>query len=190
MAEKYCCVDCFGHAGVKRFIIELKFWCGRQGDCDYCGAKGVELLEPSKLADQFELLTSCYVEDLEKGKSLAYRLKEDWHLFDSEGMEDDRIHELLADILGDSDAVSKTVSFNSKLIEEKSFELRWGDFSEEIIRKNRWFLRNDLSFNELKRMLLWIVVDNKRTLVAERLFRARLDSESESLNVLCQAAGI
>jgi hypothetical protein len=74
---RLCCGSCFGDRFLHKHIAALST---RTGDCSYCGRRSVPLVDPTLLADKFELLISVYQQD-DNGKFLVEWFKEDWKLF-------------------------------------------------------------------------------------------------------------
>src|SRR5437868_12317005 len=97
-----CCPECFGDRGLRKNIIPSVS--PTRGQCDFCGSIDVDLIEPGKLANVFEMLASVYESDSD-GKPLVEWMKSDWHLFSHPRLDDARANELLNCIF-DDDAIS------------------------------------------------------------------------------------
>jgi hypothetical protein len=95
-----CCAECFGDRGLRRSIIPARST--ESGRCSYCGSHDVAILNPTRLAEYFQLLVSAYRPDTE-GTFLVQWFREDWGLFEHPLMDDSRAKDLLGEILDDGE---------------------------------------------------------------------------------------
>src|SRR4051794_31484826 len=102
-----CCPECFDDRGLRRNIIPSLG--PTRGTCDFCSSADVDLVEPQKLADVFQLLISVYELDSD-GKPLVEWMKDDWQLFTHPRMDTAHAKELLSEILDNGDVVRKNFS--------------------------------------------------------------------------------
>src|ERR1700729_2779957 len=106
-----CCAACFGDRDLaKRIIPRLS---SEVGTCSYCRTENVELVEPIKLRDYFELLASIYEPD-PAGKLLVEWFKSDWQMFEHPRMDVPGAKSLLSDVLDDGEIVRQTFSPSAK----------------------------------------------------------------------------
>lgn len=160
---KFCCPDCFGDRGLRKNIIPSLG--PTQGQCNYCAAIGVDLVNPMALAEVFEMFISVYEAD-PNGKFLVEWMKEDWQLFPK--LDAAHAKELLADILDDGDIVRKTFSPSQTFKSEGL--ARWTTLRDELMYKNRYFLDEELDKDRLKELLSLLLADD----LPEHWYRARI----------------
>lgn len=102
-----CCLDCFEHDWVREFIRQQS---RRTGNCEFCEAEGVPLLEVSALTAPFLNLTSMYspvsddntmthVEYINAGETLEFLVQDEWEIFSERLYDLDRAAYLLGEIL-------------------------------------------------------------------------------------------
>lgn len=167
---KYCCPECIGDGHLRREIIPE--YSSETGVCSYCGTKNVDLVEPAKLSDHFELLTGIYSLD-PSGKTLAEWLKEDWTMFQHPRMDVAHTKELLADILNDGEIVREKFS-PSELSDTSGFDI-WETFIDELKHHNRFFPKINLNAERLEELLTYLLHPDN---LEQRWFRARIQRES------------
>lgn len=172
-----CCPECFGDKHLELEIIpELS---REQGTCSYCGSQNQPLVEPTLLREQFELLTSIYVECETEGKTLAEWLKEDWALFSHPRMDNAHAKELLGDILDDGERVRKRFipSDNNR---SDALE-RWEALRSELMHTNRYFPKIDINLERLKRLFSFLLLREED--VPAAWFRARIQQGSDIIPI-------
>src|SRR5690625_1062088 len=130
-----CCAECFGDRGLRNDKIPSLD--PERGTCDYCGTEDVDLIAPSKLADEFWQLVSIYELD-ENGKPLVDWLKSDWELFSHPCLDSAHAKELLSDVLDDGEIVRRT--FSPSPTYQSEGLARWETLRDELLYKNRYFL--------------------------------------------------
>lgn len=130
-----CCPECFDDRGLRKDIIRLLS--SNRGNCGFCGTTDVDLVEPRRLAEVFEMLIGIYEPD-PNGKTLVEWMKEDWQLFSHPLMDVAHAKELLSEILDNGDIVRKTFSPSATYKSEGL--VRWETLRDELMYKNRYFL--------------------------------------------------
>lgn len=160
-----CCAHCFGDRGLEKSIVPALST--ERGDCFFCSAKNVALVEPIQLADVFGLLVNIYELDA-GGRPLVSLLKEDWAMFPS--MDNAAATVLLAEVLDNEEIVRKPFIPSSKY---KSDGLqRWEKLRSELMHENRYFPAAQLDLDRLKGLLDHLQADG----VPTTWYRARLQS--------------
>jgi len=102
-----CCANCFGDRVLRNQIIPLKS--DSTGVFSFCRSDDVELVQPSHLNDEFEMLVNSYGANPD-GASLVEWLKKDWNLFDNDVFTDADCENLLQEILNDRNTVKARFS--------------------------------------------------------------------------------
>lgn len=163
----FCCANCFGDVGLRDIFPTLSL---ATGDCDYCGSTAVLITEPNKLFDLFSSVTNIY-EEAESGQSFVHWFREDWAMFEHPKMDDFRVKDLLAAIMGDGEAVRRRYRpsdrFTSNRLE------RWEQLSSELRRRNRYFPEVEIDFARLGELLKFL----RAKAMSRRWFRARINSD-------------
>ncbi|MHB9027051.1 MAG: RES family NAD+ phosphorylase [Armatimonadota bacterium] len=160
-----CCANCFGDSFLQRQIAKDS---NGTGNCSYCTAVNVPLVEPIVLRDLFELLLGAYVEDPD-GKKLVDWFKSDWSLFDSLSVSQSK--DLLSEILDDGEIVRK--HFRPNIADDGSSLERWHKFREELKHENRYFPQNIPDLERLG-VLLEGHLGSEPDATPDILYRARL----------------
>lgn len=159
----FCCSNCFNDVFLERRIKELS---GNTGKCNYCEKQNTEIIEVNKLQDLFEEIFDLYEENQE-GLLLSELLYIDWKMFE---INKHIANRLLSDILNISEIL--TVKYINKI--EKTSEVVWDNFKEELKHKNRYF-PNDKEFNkeDLKDIFQYFeTIDYPK-----EIFRARISKD-------------
>lgn len=164
----FCCPECFGDRGLRNNIIPSLN--PSRGTCEFCGSSNVDLIEPGKLADVFEMLIGIYEQD-DDGKSLVEWMKEDWRIFSHDSMDNAHAKELLGEILNNGEIVRKKFSPSETYKSEGL--ARWETLRDELMYNNRYFLDVDLDTDRLKELLGHLIADD----LPEVWYRARILSE-------------
>jgi hypothetical protein len=144
--SSYCCAECFGDHGLRQSVIPSR--AQARGTCDFCKARHVELVDPTELSAEFEMLTSIY-EPSNEGKLLVQWLKEDWNLFPKLDLANSK--SLLAEILDDGDIVRK--NFIPSPFFKSEGLAAWTTLRDELMYKNRYFLDEALDKERLEVLL-------------------------------------
>lgn len=163
-----CCPECFGDRGLRKNIIPSLD--PSRGTCSFCGSINVDLVEPGKLADVFEMLIGVYEQD-ENGKSLVEWMKTDWRLFSHASMDNAHAKELLGEILDNGEIVRKKFSPSETYKSEGL--ARWETLRDELMYNNRYFLDVYLDTDRLKELLDHLIADDLPGL----WYRARILTE-------------
>lgn len=79
-----CCAECFDDRGIRKNLIPAS-GSARIGNCTYCGAVNVQIVDPQDLTQYFELVIGAYT-PAPDGRTLVQLLREDWSLFEKAGM--------------------------------------------------------------------------------------------------------
>jgi hypothetical protein len=144
-----CCPECFGDRGLRRNIIPSRST--EIGRCSYCGSESVNVLPPSQLAENFELLISTYERDPE-GRLLIQWFRDDWGMFEHPSMADDsRANDLLAEILDNVEIVRQTFSPVNDLEADRLSE--WEKLRDELMYHNRFFPEAKIDLERLEDLL-------------------------------------
>ncbi|MCH8544222.1 MAG: RES family NAD+ phosphorylase [Alcanivorax sp.] len=143
-----------------------------QGTCDFCGTTDVQLVEPRKLADYFELLVNVY-EPSENGRSLVEWMKEDWQLFSHQRMDAAHAKELLGEILNDGEIVRRSFAPSASYISEGLAQ--WDKLRDEMMYGNRWFLDVAIDEDRLKQLLDMLIAPP----LPRKWHRARIRTDDE-----------
>lgn len=138
-----------------------------RGQCSYCGSVNVDLVEPTQLAQWFELLINIY-EPAPEGKLLVEWLKEDWQLFTHPRLDIPGAKNLLGDILDNGEIVRKTFSPSPIYTSEEL--IRWETLRIELMYKNRYFPEAQMHASRLEQLLPHLPADDMPT----TWYRARI----------------
>ncbi|MCC5907834.1 MAG: RES family NAD+ phosphorylase [Balneolaceae bacterium] len=157
-----CCANCFDDIELTGFIISNST---ETGDCDFCGSKNTNLIDPREFEEKFLLLINVYVPVIESNLDgvepalLHEKLQKEWGIF-SEKINADETVDLLKNILGDifdgDDALfdapveRKVVLFD--LDEADVLEKEWDKFVHEITSINRYFLGEQIDLKLLENL--------------------------------------
>jgi hypothetical protein len=129
-----CCAECFGDRGLRRSIIPSRSTV--TGHCSYCESDGVAVVEPTELAEYFELLVSAYRQDA-SGRLLIHWFREDWELFKHPRMDDSRAKDLLGEILNDGEIARQMFVPANAPTSDRLGE--WENLRDELMHHNRYF---------------------------------------------------
>lgn len=170
----YCCAKCFGNSFLDRRIPELS---RQTGNCNFCAAINVALVEPIVLLDYFQSVCSIYAEDHSAdAKLLVAWFQEDWQIFTS--IDSFKAQALLGEILNDGEIVRKThlpVNVPALAAVEK-----WGSFRDEIMWKNRFFVQHELDLERLK-SLFDSYLETDASEFTDQIYRARIQSDNSAI---------
>lgn len=170
MTKRFCCPECFDdHALRVQLFPSLN---PSHGICDFCGTADTQLVEPSKLANYFELLVNAY-EPSENGKSLVEWMKDDWQLFSHHRMDIAHAKELLGEILNDGEIVRRSFNPSASYVSEGLAQ--WDKLRDEMMHVNRWFLDLAIDRDRLRELLHMLLAST----LQQKWYRARIHSEDE-----------
>ena len=170
MAQRLCCPECFDDRGLRDQLFPSLD--PVRGTCDFCGTAGTQLVEPSKLANYFELLVNVY-EPSDNGKSLVEWMKDDWQLFSHQRMDVAHAKELLGEILDDGEIVRRSFAPSASYISEGLAQ--WDKLRDEMMYANRWFLDVAIDLERLRQLLDMLLAAP----LPQAWYRARIRTEDE-----------
>jgi RES domain-containing protein len=166
-----CCPYCFNDDFLAEQINSIS---DNTGDCDYCKAQQVKIINPILLSDYFQPIIDLY-EDSEKGLNLAELLKKDWILFFDLDIEISK--KLIEDI-------SET-KFDNLFMPKSNIDvsniLNWQDFKNELKHDNRYFPKKAPSYNHLNGLLQNIIMPSSK--IPKYLFRARINENDKPIEI-------
>jgi hypothetical protein len=92
-----CCSNCFNNSWLQKYISESS---KSTGQCDFCGAEGIPVIEVRELGGLFDNLLSMYevAEDYESGEPLIDLIQWHWQIFSEENLGEDNMARLLEKI--------------------------------------------------------------------------------------------
>ena len=99
-----CCPNCFSDSFLDSRISVLS---KKKGDCSFCKAKNVAIIQPELLLDYFDPLLDIYKEDT-GGLPLNQLIQNDWAIFAVKSVS--KQQKLLNIIMQDPDLSNKTFS--------------------------------------------------------------------------------
>lgn len=180
---KYCCTECFKDSFLKETITEF----GEKGNCDFCGAKDVQVYDISvqnPVSDKIiELLQIYECSSFSEAKPLKIALHDDWNIF-SGGTETIQML-ILALCAPYPDLDSSSSLFNANVIIPQAYDKEfindygvvkgqsWQRFSDTIKYGNRFhttFFNGDI----LSSFLSAAVKEINST---DKLYRARIATD-------------
>lgn len=168
-----CCEHCFGNRGIGK---EIAFRSRVIGNCTYCSAQNVTLIEAPELGDKFRTLLDAY-EHKPGGKLLVTWLREDWDLFPD--IDDAHAKELLGDIFNDGDLPRKTFA---PLAQPEPAPLdRWEQLREELMHHNRYFPEVQIDLDSLGRLLSALKLETGE--FPATWYRARIQTEDAPFTI-------
>ncbi len=174
MAQHFCCPECFDDRGLRDQLFPSLD--PGHGTCDFCGTTDTQLVEPSKLANYFELLVNVY-EPSENGKSLVEWMKDDWQLFSHQRMDIAHAKELLGEILDDGEIVRSSFAPSVSYISEGLAQ--WDKLRDEMMYANRWFLDVAIDLDRLRQLLDMLLAPP----LPRQWYRARIRTEDEAFPI-------
>lgn len=168
-----CCTNCFSDQGLKSRIEAIS---KDLGDCDFCESKNLPVLTCEALSATFEQLFELYVNHPHAEKSLKHNnpvllhehLREYWNkLFNLELLKHKDIKQLVNQIGRGSvlfseqlfeQPVELSLLVDTKGAPAEDLELKWDMFSQEIKRKNRFFISEMIETETLNSVLARMVI--------------------------------
>ena len=126
-----CCPNCFSDSFLDSRISVLS---KKKGDCSFCKAKNVAIIQPELLLDYFDPLLDIYKEDT-GGLPLNQLIQNDWAIFAVKSVS--KQQKLLNIIMQDPDLSNK--KFAPKHSQNKVNIDSWNLFTEELKHENRFF---------------------------------------------------
>lgn len=174
MQKRRCCPECFGDQELRKRTFP--FLGAEQGNCSFCGARDVPLIEPQALAPYLEPIVNVY-EPNPSGKQLAEWLKADWQLFSHPAMDVAHTKDLLAEILDDGELVRKMFVPSPSYTSEGL--VQWETLRDEMKHSNRWFLKVSLDLDRLEQLLSYLIASD----LPQIWFRARICAGDEAYEI-------
>lgn len=174
MANRFCCPECFDDRALRDQIFPLLD--PAHGTCDFCGTTDAQLVEPSRLANYFELLVNVY-EPSKEGKLLVEWMKDDWQLFSHQRMDIAHAKELLGEILDDGEIVRRTFGPSASYVSEGLAQ--WDKLRDEMMYGNRWFLDVAIDLDRLRQLLDMLLAPT----LPRQWYRARIRIEDSDFPV-------
>ncbi|QNP48671.1 RES family NAD+ phosphorylase [Diaphorobacter aerolatus] len=174
MAKRFCCPECFDDRALRDQLFPSLD--PSHGTCDFCGTTETQLVEPSRLANYFELLINVY-EPSDDGGSLVEWMKDDWLLFSHQRMDVAHAKELLGEILDDGQIVRRGFVPSASYISEGLAQ--WDKLRDEMMYGNRWFLNVAIDEERLRRLLEMLIAKN----LPEQWYRARIRIDEEAFPI-------
>lgn len=163
-----CCAECFSDAGLKNQIIPDHSV--QNGTCSFCATKNQALIEPKKLADNFEVVVGIYRPD-DEGKLLIEWLKEDWSLFKHPNLDKTHANALLGEILDDSEIIRR--KFVPSGPDQTDLIENWEKLMIELMHKNRFFPDTKFDYLRLEGLFSNLVLDQDDQ--PDHWYRARIE---------------
>jgi len=171
----YCCAGCFDDIQLSNHIDKIA---AKTGDCSYCGANDASVITPVQLQDDFQAVAAAYVESKsEEARTLLQWFRQDWEMFT--GLGDATATRLLCDILDDARYAERTLT--PALPPRGSPLMKWSEFRDEMLTRNRFFFRQELDLDSLEVFFKRLEV-SAQTFDC-RLFRARVSDSSKAFEL-------
>ncbi|MCB9012415.1 MAG: RES family NAD+ phosphorylase [Bacteroidales bacterium] len=149
----FCCSSCFKNQEVRSTIEEIA---QTSGECNYCGTKGVKLVDAREIVELFQPVLNLYEVSPQGNKMLHDVIQEEWDIFN---LTSDIINLLLIDIFSDVKSISSDL-FNHPVINRTHNHVtteglinQWESLKKEIVEKNRFFLESVIELELLEKYL-------------------------------------
>jgi hypothetical protein len=175
-----CCSNCFNDNEIKGLFLSDST---EKGDCDFCGANNVSILDCRELDETFQPLVSVFELDPTpgtNGKLMHIKIQEVWKVFNV----DINAAQLLLTAICESKLgkgaeilnkpVRVKVSVNEQGIADVHSE-KWENFANEIKFKNRFFLTETIDLELLDDLLGKF---SKKYIKGMRFYRARVSDKN------------
>lgn len=165
---KLCCPECFGDRHLRTEVIPALS--KQSGRCSYCTGTNQPLIDPRWLGDLLGAVIGVYVPDEDAGKPLVDWLMEDWLIFKTPRMSQEKAQILLGEILDDGEIVRRNFS-PSEQCQTVNLD-RWQDLKQELQHRNRFFPESDFDKERLAELLGQLLLDPMD--LPKEWFRARI----------------
>ncbi len=178
-----CCANCFKDREVKGFIFSNSL--GR-GTCDYCGSTDADLIDARELEEMFLPVVGIYKTVSELGitatdkRNLHKHLQSDWNIFNlsSVRLRNNLLQDIMSGTFPPSHPIFKEpveiAAIYADGVDTEIHEKKWGNFAEEIISANRYFLKQTIDLTLLEKLLRIL----EKTYSKGKIFyRARISSK-------------
>ena len=140
----YCCAGCFDDIHLSNHINKIA---KQLGNCSYCGAVDVGVIDPAQLRDDFQAVAAAYVESAsDEATTLLTWFRMDWQMFSE--LSDTAATGLLCSILDDCGYADRALI--PALSTRESPVMKWSEFRSEMLTRNRFFFRQDLDLDSLE----------------------------------------
>jgi hypothetical protein len=155
----FCCPNCFTDKEIIGFIETNST---QVNHCDFCGVQNTSVIPATELYDTFLELFLTYTtsengESIDQSKFLYEHIK-NWGIYN---INDDLILSNLTREIGvllyleqpylfDKEVIPRIFKDSKYLQQTNEYVNTWNDLKEEIKHTNRFFLKNDFKFDELK----------------------------------------
>lgn len=171
----YCCANCFGDSFLDNHIPKIS---KQTGTCSFCSATNTALVKPTELLDYFQSVCSIYTEwNGADAKPLVTWFQEDWQIFSSLDLV--KAQTLLGEILNDGEIVRKKHFPHYFVLPLPAVE-KWVSFRDEIMWKNRFFVRHELDLDHLKG-LFESFLETDASEFRDQLYRARIQADDSAI---------
>lgn len=143
----YCCAGCFDDIHLSNHINKIAML---TGNCSYCGAVAIGVIAPAQLRDEFQAVAAAYLESSSaEALTLLQWFNLDWKTFSL--LDDVAATKLLCDILDDEGFADR--KFQPVGSDSESPVVKWSEFRDEMLARNRFFFRQNLDLVGLKKVL-------------------------------------
>lgn len=165
-----CCDGCFKD----RFLAEnIRLRSAESGACDFCGKQDARLIDPTELADSFELVCGIY-DAGEEGRQLVDWLIEDWQIF---AVDRAQAQNLLVEVLDDGERARQLYVPSADCASDRLDS--WEKLRDELRTQNRFFPHTE--FNEARVASLLESLKMPAADIPEVWYRARIEDETGAI---------
>jgi len=169
-----CCSNCIGDRWLGKEIIPFR--ATEKGICSYCRSENQQLVPPSELRNNFELLAGIYTKNAD-GKTLVEWFKEDWAMFPE--MDNANSNALLSDILDDGEIVRLRFA-PSELCHTDRLHA-WEQLQNELMHENRFFPKTQFDEARLEELLSQLLLGSDE--LTSQWYRARIQRSDETFTI-------
>lgn len=165
-----CCSNCFNDKLITAYIEKES---SDYGNCSFCGARNVQLVEPENFTDTFETLLNLYQEATNAQSQPIYKLiQKDWNIFHNVEIAE----KLMPKIIN----YTYTKTYDYVNINEDFVKNIWDEFRNEIKHNNRFFPKSvNLDIQELKAWLQELELRKYPKI----LYRARISNDRQRIDI-------
>ncbi|NIY71830.1 RES family NAD+ phosphorylase [Marivivens donghaensis] len=175
MSNDFCCPRCFGDTYLEKYRIPEQS--SEEGLCPRCASRGVPLVRPEQLEEEFETLLSAYEVVDEGGESIISLLRRDWCLFPEDSLRHSDAQLLLLEVMQHDGTYLK--KFRVRESDEVAPIADWGGIRDELRYKNRYFPQENVDFDALAGLLAHLA----NTTEAKTWCRARIQVSPEPFDL-------
>lgn len=165
-----CCANCFNDKLITAYIEKES---SDYGNCSFCDARDVQLVEPENFTDTFETLLNLYQEATNAQSQPIYKLiQKDWNIFHNIEIAE----KLMPKIIN----YTYTKTYDYVNINEDFVKNIWDEFRNEIKHNNRFFPKSvNLDIQELKAWLQELELSKYPKI----LYRARISNDRQPIDI-------